>query len=74
VRFLVDGTPLGADQVIGDLAGGASRTLTAQWAGTAQNGPHTVEVRVDPANRIAELNEANNTRTKTFAIQGGKIQ
>ena len=74
VRFLVDGTPLGADQVIGDLAGGASRTLTAQWAGTAQNGPHTVEVRVDPANRIAELNEANNAGTKTFAIQGGKIQ
>jgi len=74
VRFLVDGAPLGAEQSIAQLAGGASRTLTAQWSAKDQNGTHTVEVAVDPANTIPELDETNNRATKTFAVQGGKVQ
>ena len=74
VRFLVDGKAFGADQTIASLAGSASRTLTAQWSATGQNGPHTVEVRVDPANTVAELSETNNTATKAFTVQGGKVQ
>ena len=74
MRFLVDGAPLGAEQSIAQLAGGASRTLTAQWSAKDQNGTHTVEVAVDPANTIPELDETNNRATKTFAIQGGKLQ
>jgi hypothetical protein len=74
VRFLVDGAPLGADQSIAQLAGGASRTLTAQWSAKGQNGPHTVEVAVDPTNTIPELDETNNRATRTFAVQGGRVQ
>jgi subtilase family serine protease len=74
VRFLVDGVPLGADQSIAQLAGGASLTLTAQWSAKGQNGPHTLEVAVDPANTIPELDETNNSATKTFTVQGGKAQ
>jgi hypothetical protein len=43
VRCLVAGVPLGADRSIAQLAGGASRTLTAQWSAKGQNGPHTLE-------------------------------
>jgi len=52
----------------------ASRTLTAQWSAKGQNGPHNVEVAVDPANAIPELDETNNRATKTFAGQGRKAQ
>ena len=75
VRFLVDGVPVGTDRTIATLAGGATATVTSDsWIAKRQSGFHTIEVRVDPDQAIAEVRETNNTATKTFFVQGNKLQ
>jgi Alpha/beta hydrolase domain/CARDB len=66
VRFLVDGVPVG-EQTIAQLAAGSSTTVSAQWSATP--GMHSVEVRLDPDDAIAELNEANNTAAQAFEVR-----
>ena len=74
VRFLVDGVAVGADQAIATLAAGTNATLTASWSAKVHNGVHTLEVRVDPANTIPELNETNNGASRTFTVLKSKVQ
>ena len=73
MRFLVDGTVVG-EPSIAQRAGGESATVSAAWSAKRQNGIHTLEVRIDPANTIAELSETNNTGTRTFTVFGSKVQ
>jgi len=70
VRFLVDGMPIG-EQAIAQLAAGSSATVAAQW--TATPGMHSVEVRLDPDDAIAELNEANNTAAQAFEVRNDLV-
>ncbi|MBI4283375.1 MAG: PD40 domain-containing protein [Chloroflexi bacterium] len=58
VRFEVDGTILGRQQVTGGLAPGQSVSVTNAWL--AKVGIHTVKVIADEFNTVIELNEANN--------------
>jgi uncharacterized repeat protein (TIGR01451 family) len=74
VRFLLDGVTLGSDRTIVTLPAGGSATVTAVWSAKHQTGPHTIEVRADPDNAIAEPDETNNRAVKTFTVQGGKVQ
>jgi hypothetical protein len=75
VRFLVDGVQSGADKTIASLTGGASATVSSDvWNAAKKDGTHTVQAVVDPANTIAESNEANNKTTAlTFKVKGGHI-
>jgi len=70
VRFLVDGMPIG-EQTIAQLAAGSSATVSAQWSATP--GMHTVEVRLDPDDAIAELNEANNAAAQAFEVRNDLV-
>jgi hypothetical protein len=75
VRFLVDGVAVGQDRTIAHLATGATTTVTsAPWLAKRQTGRHTIEVRVDPDRAITEASETNNTATRTFFVQGNKLQ
>ena len=75
VRFVVDGAQLGAEQTIAELAAGGSATVTsAAWSAKQQSGNHTVQVVVDPGGAIAEADETNNAATRTFFVEGNKIQ
>jgi hypothetical protein len=75
VRFLVDGVQLGVDQTVAQLDSGAAATVTASKPWDVKRGsPHTVEVRVDPGNAVAESDESNNTARRTFTVVGNKLQ
>jgi serine protease AprX len=75
VRFLVDGVQVGAERTVAELASGASAAVSSDpWSAKHQAGTHTVEVVVDPANAIAETDEANNTASATFEVKGNKLQ
>jgi hypothetical protein len=74
VRFLLDGAQLGTERTIASLAGGASVAVSSEaWTAKHEDGSHRVTVLVDPANAVAESNEANNTRDATFLVEGNKI-
>jgi subtilase family serine protease len=68
VLFKVDGVnKTWSDTRTASLAAGASVTLTANAGGTAgawpaTSGPHTVQAVVDDLAKIAEQNDANNTK------------
>jgi hypothetical protein len=63
VRFVVDGVTLGTDRTIATFGAGASVAVTSEaWSAKHRMGLHTVEVRVDPDNAIAESNETNKCR------------
>ena len=74
VRFVVDGTQVGAARTIAQLAGGASASVSSDaWSAAHADGQHTVQVLVDPANTVAESNEANNAAAATFRVKGGRL-
>jgi subtilase family serine protease len=74
VRFLVDGAQVGIARTIAQLAGGASASVSSDtWSAAHRDGPHTVQVLVDPANTVVESNEANNTAAATFRVTGGRV-
>src|SRR5450759_3977411 len=58
IRFLIDGSLLGEQNVSG-LASGASINPTQEW--TATPGQHTISTIVDVNNEVPESNESNNT-------------
>lgn len=72
VRFY-DGNPdtggaqIGVDQTIGALAEGATASVQVNHAIEAF-GPHSIYVRLDPANAIAESREDNNQATNSVTI------
>ncbi|HXU82019.1 MAG TPA: CARDB domain-containing protein, partial [Polyangia bacterium] len=69
VTFSVDGAVVSSStSSTSSLGVGASRILTASTTWKATAGTHTLLVRVDDVNRIAESNETNNTRTSTFTV------
>lgn len=69
IRYIVDG--IAVDKT--DLTFGAGNgTTTEKWFadmfhGYAESGSHSVQIILDPFNQIAETNEADNSRTFTFA-------
>lgn len=68
VVLRVDGTQV-ANETLDGLAPGQRRNLTpATW--TASAGEHTVQLIVDPDDRIAEYDEDDNTRIESFAAPG----
>ena len=74
VRFLVDGAQVGPDRTI-DLAAGASTTVSsAAWPAKGRDGQHTVQVVLDPAGAIAELDETNNAAARSFRVEGNKVR
>ncbi|MDB5047239.1 MAG: hypothetical protein JWO30_310 [Fibrobacteres bacterium] len=50
------------------LAAGASDTLTGDAAWSAAHGAYTLTAAADPANSIAELNETNNSISKSITL------
>jgi len=74
VRFLVDGTSIG-EQTVADVAAGGSAAASIAWSlKSVSNGTHTIRAVVDPADAIAESNEANNAGTRTVEVRGNKVQ
>jgi subtilase family serine protease len=74
VRFVVDGAQVGTERTIAQLAGGASAAVSSDaWSASHRDGQHTVQVVVDPANKVVESNEANNTAAATFRVKGGRV-
>lgn len=74
VRFTVDGQPIATDQVIASLAADGSGTAMATWVVKHEDGTHTLAVVADPANAIAESNEANNAVQATVTVRGNKVR
>lgn len=67
VRFVLDGTTTLGEPSLGELAPGAStRVTTLRWTATA--GEHTVTATVDPGDRVAEADEGDNQRRRTFTV------
>lgn len=65
VRFEVDGVVI-ADVSEAALAAGASATVVATW--TAKVGASQVKVTVDPAQKISEPDEANNSLERPLTV------
>jgi hypothetical protein len=75
VRFLLDGVQLGADQTIASLAANAIVNVSsAVWNAKHEQGSHSVQVVLDPADAIAELSESNNSASASFLVEGNKIR
>ena len=75
VRFAVDGNQVGTDQTIGGIAAGGNGTASVVWSlKNVSNGEHTITVTADPAARISEGSETNNTGTAKATIQGNKLK
>ena len=50
------------------IAAGASATVTVPWSTRKRHGSRTISVVVDPANRLRELDEADNTSTSIVVL------
>lgn len=48
-------------------------SITVQWRAMEQVGPHTLTTRLDPENRIAEVNEVNNIATREVYIHANAV-
>jgi len=71
VAFSVDGVQQTWGAVLGPLASGASITISSAGGGgpyTIPTGTHTISAFVDDVNRFKELNEGNNTFSKSITI------
>ena len=73
VRFF-DGDPslgrqIASDALIGTLAGLARTRVTVQWDTHGRTGDHALYVVLDPANQIAESNEADNVATRNITVR-----
>jgi subtilase family serine protease len=60
--------PVGSVQTIGSIASGGSGSVQVPYDTTGKEGDHTILVVVDPANLIAELNEADNQAETTLTV------
>jgi hypothetical protein len=74
VRFLADGASIG-EQTLDTLAADGTTTASVSWSlKGVSNGTHTLQAVVDPADAIAELDEANNTGTRSVEVRGNKVE
>ena len=64
---VLDGTKQVGAVTVAGLAPGASKTVTVTWKAT--KGTHTVTSSVDPTNKVAESNEADNKLQKVVAVK-----
>jgi hypothetical protein len=74
VSFRLNGAPLGSLQTISAIAAGGIGTASVNWDTKHRDGTHTITVIADPANAIAELDEANNSASRTVVVKGNKVQ
>jgi hypothetical protein len=74
VRFTDNGTQIGGVQTIASIPAGGSGTASVVWSTKGLKGDRTIGVTVDPANAIAESNEANNSATRVVTVKGNKVQ
>ena len=74
VRFTDNGAQIGSVQTIASIAAGGSGTASVVWSTKGLKGDRTIAVTADPANVIAESDEANNTASRTATVRGNKVQ
>ena len=74
VRFTDNGSQIGSVQTIASIAAGGSATASVVWNTKGIKGDRTVGVTADPANAIAESDEANNTASRTVTVKGNRVQ
>ena len=68
VQFQVNNKVLSTSAPV-SLPAGASKTVTAAWSTKQVKGNQTVLALADPANALAESNEADNRRSITVAVK-----
>ena len=67
VRFFIDNREISTQSIVGNVAPGTSKRVSAEWLATA--GSHTLSVEVDPSiGRIKESDENNNTETRILNV------
>jgi len=74
VRFAANGTQIGTVQAIASIAAGGTGTASVDWDIRGKNGEQTVTVTADPANAIVELDEANNSASRTVTVRGNLVR
>jgi hypothetical protein len=65
VSFFVDGALID-NQTLGTIPGGGNQTTSVGW--TTTSGEHTISAKVDPNNKILEMDETNNEITKGLYV------
>jgi subtilase family serine protease len=70
VRFS-DGTR-SLDATVSGLPVGASVKASVVWSTQIKNGTYVITATADATNAIPETNEANNSLTRTFVVNGTK--
>jgi hypothetical protein len=74
VRFTDNGAQIGSVQTIATIAAGGAGTASVVWSTKGLKGDRTIVVTADPANAIAESDEANNSASRTVTVKGNKVQ
>jgi CARDB protein len=74
VKFTDNGAEIGSVQTIATIPAGGSATASVVWSTKALKGERTIAVTADPANAIAESDEANNTASRTVTVKGNRVQ
>ncbi len=59
------------DGFISDLGAGKTNEESSSKCGSDTPGPHDITVTIDSESEVVELDETNNTLTKTFTWEGG---
>lgn len=72
VRFTDGGTVIGTSAPV-DIAAGATTSVSVDWDTRGVKGDRIVTATVDPANAIAESNEADNAITRLIKVRGNKV-
>lgn len=67
------GTQIGTDQIIPNIAGHGSATVSFSLNLAAISATRPIVIQVDPANLILERNKANNTAQRDLAVQDGNF-
>ena len=66
IRFFDGAEQIGADQTTAEIAPNGSAYVEVTWV--ARKGDHILEVRMDPDNALAELDESNNVHQETVPV------
>jgi hypothetical protein len=75
VRFTDNGAQIGAVQTIASIeANGGTGVAQVVWPTKRLNGERTIAVVLDPADDIAEVEELNNTASRTVTVKGNKVK
>jgi len=74
VRFADTGTQIGAVQAIASIPAGGTGRASVVWDTKFLKGDRTITVTADPADAIAEWNEANNSASRVVTVYGNKTR